>query len=66
LAGERWSTIGAALATVVALLALNFITLGGRVWRAFADSTRFTQTVVLERGGTGREKIRPQNRASPI
>jgi hypothetical protein len=50
----------------VALLALNFITLGGRVWPAFADSTRFTQTVVLERGGTGREKIRPQNRASAI
>jgi hypothetical protein len=61
LAGERWSTIGAALATVAALLALNFITLGGSVWH---DSTIFTQTVVLERDGTNREKTCLQNRAS--
>jgi hypothetical protein len=27
------------------------------VWHAFADSTTFTQTVVLEQGGTGWEKI---------
>jgi hypothetical protein len=64
LAGERWSTIGAALATVAALLALNFITLGGSVWHAFGDSTIFTQTVVLERDGAGREKTCLQNRAS--
>jgi hypothetical protein len=63
LAGERWSTIGAALATVAALPALNFITLGG-VWHAFGESTIFTQTVVLERDGTGREKTCLQNRAS--
>jgi hypothetical protein len=50
IAGERWSTIGAALRTVAALLALNFITLGGSVWHAFGDSAIFTQTVVLERG----------------
>jgi alpha-1,2-mannosyltransferase len=56
-AGGRWSTVGAALATVAALLAVSFATLGGGVWHAFADSMTFTQTVVLEQGGTGWEKI---------
>jgi hypothetical protein len=45
------------LATVAALLAVSFVTLGGGVWHAFADSMNFTQTVVLEQGGTGWEKI---------
>jgi hypothetical protein len=57
LAGQRWNTIGAALVTVAALLALSFSTLGSGVWHAFADSMTFTQTVVLEQGGTGWEKI---------
>jgi hypothetical protein len=57
LAGGRWSTIGAALATLAALLAVSFVTLGGGVWHAFAESMTFTQTVVLEQGGTGWEKI---------
>ena len=57
LAGGRWRTIGAAIATVAALLAVSFATLGGGVWHAFAVSTTFTQTVVLEQGGTGWEKI---------
>jgi hypothetical protein len=57
LAGARWSAIGAAVATVAALLAVSFVTLGGGVWHAFADSMNFTQTVVLEQGGTGWEKI---------
>jgi hypothetical protein len=57
LAGGRWSTIGAAAATVAALLALSLLTLGGGVWHAFADSMNFTQTVVLEQGDTGWEKI---------
>jgi hypothetical protein len=57
LAGGRWNTIGAAMATVAAMLAISFVTLGGGVWHAFADSTTFTQTVVLEQGGTGWEKI---------
>jgi alpha-1,2-mannosyltransferase len=57
LAGGRWSTIGAAAATVAALLALSLATLGGGVWHAFADSMNFTQTVVLEQGDTGWEKI---------
>ena len=56
-AGGRWSTIAAAVAAVSALLALSFATLGGGVWHAFADSMNFTQTVVLEQGNTGWEKI---------
>jgi hypothetical protein len=31
--------------------------LGTGVWHAFVDSTHFTQTIVLEQGGTGWEKI---------
>ncbi len=57
LAGGRWSTIAAAVATLAALLAVSFVTLGGGVWHAFADSMNFTQTVVLEQGATGWEKI---------
>jgi hypothetical protein len=57
LAGGRWSTIGAAIATVAALLAISFVTLGGGVWHAFADSMSFMQTVVLQPGGIGWEKI---------
>jgi glycosyl transferase family 87 len=57
LAGGRWSTIGAAVATIAALLAISFVTLGGGVWHAFADSMTFAQTVVLEQGGIGWEKI---------
>jgi Glycosyltransferase family 87 len=56
LAGGRWGTIGAAMVTVAALVAVSFVTLGGSVWHAFADSMNFTQTVVLEQGGTGWEK----------
>jgi hypothetical protein len=57
LAGGRWPSIGAAVATVAALLAASTVTLGGGIWQAFVDSTTFTQTVVLEQGGTGWEKI---------
>jgi len=57
LAGGRWSTISATVATVVGMLALSLVTLGGGVWHAFADSMTFTQTVVLEQGNTGWEKI---------
>jgi hypothetical protein len=57
LAGGRWRTIGAAVTTSAGLLALSFVALGGGVWHAFADSMNFTQTVVLEQGGTGWEKI---------
>jgi hypothetical protein len=56
-AGGRWRSIGAAAATVAALLALSFVSLGGDIWHAFAESMNFTQTVVLEQGGTGWQKI---------
>jgi alpha-1,2-mannosyltransferase len=57
LASQRWSSIVAAVATIAALIAISFATLGGGVWHAFVDSMTFTQTVVLEQGGTGWEKI---------
>jgi hypothetical protein len=56
-AGGRWRTIGAAAATVAALVAISFALLGSGIWHAFADSMNFTQTVVLEQGGTGWQKI---------
>jgi alpha-1,2-mannosyltransferase len=56
-AGGRWRTIGAAIATVAALVAISFVTLGADVWQALVDSMTFTQTVVLEQGGTGWETI---------
>jgi hypothetical protein len=56
-AGGHWRTIGTATLTVIGLLALSTLTLGTGIWNAFADSTTFTQTVVLEAGGTGWEKI---------
>ena len=57
LAGQRWSTVAAAGVTIVALVGLSFAAPGSGVWHAFLDSTNFTQTVVLEQGGTGWEKI---------
>jgi hypothetical protein len=57
LAGQRRSSVLAAVATIAALVGLSFATLGGSVWHAFFDSMNFTQTVVLEQGGTGWEKI---------
>ena len=57
LANQRWSSIAAAGATVAALVALSFAMLGGDVWHAFRNSMNFTQTIVLEQGGTGWEKI---------
>src|ERR1700753_2748720 len=56
-ANQRWSSVFAAIATIAALVALSFVTLGAGVWHAFAASMNFTQTVVLEQGGTGWEKI---------
>ena len=57
LAGGRWSSIGAAAATVAALVAVSLVTLGGDVWHAFRESLNFSQTVLLEQGGTGWEKM---------
>ena len=56
-AGGHWRTIGAATLTAIALLALATLTFGAGIWHAFADSTTFTQTVVLEAGDTGWQKI---------
>ena len=56
-AGGRWRTIGAAAIATACLLALSFATLGEGVWHAFAQSTTFTRTIVLEQGNTGWEKI---------
>jgi len=56
-ADRRWHTIAAAVATVAALVAISLVTLGSGVWHAFIDSMTFTQTVVLEQGDTGWEKI---------
>jgi hypothetical protein len=56
-AGGRWHTIAAAAATVAGLVAISLVTLGSGVWHAFIDSMTFTQTVVLEQGDTGWEKI---------
>ena len=57
LASQRWSSIVAAMATIAALVAVSFAALGGGVWHAFIESMNFTQTIVLEQGGTGWEKI---------
>ena len=57
LASRRWSSIVAAVATIAALVAISFATLGAGVWHAFVDSMNFTQAIVLEQGGTGWEKI---------
>ena len=57
LAGKRWITIATAAATVAISIALSVVVLGTDVWRAFQASTAFTQTIVLEQGGTGWEKI---------
>ena len=56
-AGGHWRTIGTAAVTVALLVAVSFATLGGGIWHAFIDSMNFTQTVVLEQGGTGWQKI---------
>ncbi|HEY0331196.1 MAG TPA: glycosyltransferase family 87 protein [Rhodopseudomonas sp.] len=57
IAGGHWRTIAAAAATVALLFALSVAAFGSAIWQAFAESTRFTQSVVLEQGNTGWEKI---------
>jgi Glycosyltransferase family 87 len=57
LASQRWHTIAAAIATIAALVTISFAGLGAGVWHAFIDSMTFTQTIVLEQGATGWEKI---------
>ncbi len=57
LAGGHWRTIGSAVLTVAALIAVSTLALGTSVWHALAASTTFMQTVVLEGGNIGWEKI---------
>jgi Glycosyltransferase family 87 len=56
-AGGRWSSIAAAVATIAVLVAVSTAALGTGIWHAFADSTQFTHTIVLEQGSTGWQKI---------
>jgi Glycosyltransferase family 87 len=56
-AGGHWRAIGAATLTLAGLVALSYLTLGSAIWHAFAASTTFTQSAVLEAGGIGWEKI---------
>ena len=53
----RWTTILSAMTTVATLVIVSTLLFGMDVWHAFAESTAFTRTVVLEAGGTGWEKI---------
>src|SRR5579871_5731054 len=57
LAGGYWRTIGGAILTVAALVAICTLAFGTDIWHAFAASTTFSRTVVLEAGNTGWEKI---------
>lgn len=56
LAAGRWTTIAAAVATVMALGLATTALMGTEIWPAFLASTRFTQHVVLEQGALGWEK----------
>lgn len=57
LAGRHWLALATAAGTVAALVVLSLLFLGLGVWHAFIASTGFTQTIVLEQGATGWEKI---------
>lgn len=57
LATMRWRVIASAVLTVAVLVLVSVAVLGIDIWQAFAGSTAFTRTVVLEQGGTGWEKI---------
>lgn len=57
MATGRWRAFIAAAVTVAVLVGLVTLAFGIPVWEAFARSTAFTRTVVLEAGDTGWEKI---------
>ena len=57
LANRRWTALSTAALTVAVSIALGTAVFGVDIWRAFAASTGFTQTIVLEQGATGWEKI---------
>lgn len=57
LAGRRWTAIASAAGTVVLMTLATLAAFGAEPWRAFQSSLAFTQTVILEEGNTGWEKI---------
>jgi hypothetical protein len=57
IAGGYWRTFAAAATTVVVLTLVTTLVFGPEVWPAFAASTEFSRTVVLEQGQTGWQKI---------
>jgi hypothetical protein len=57
LATGRWRAICSCAATVIAACAASVAAFGAQAWHAFASSTAFTRTVVLEQGNIGWAKI---------
>jgi alpha-1,2-mannosyltransferase len=57
IATGRWRTMGGMAVTILLLTAAVTAAFGWAVWPAFAESMRFTRTVVLEQGNTGFYKI---------
>jgi len=53
----RWRAFAAATATAVLLVLIATLAFGPQIWEAFATSTQFTRTVVLEAGDPGWHKI---------
>ena len=57
LAGQHWRAIGGALISALILCGLTLLIWGWPVWHAFIDSLPLTQSVIIEQGSTGWEKI---------
>jgi len=55
--GGKWRTITSACITVAAMFAASLLTLGSGIWNAFAASTHWSETVLLEQGAVGWEKL---------
>jgi hypothetical protein len=55
--GGKWRTIAAACITVAAMFAVSLLTLGSGIWSAFVASTHWSETVLLEQGAVGWEKL---------
>lgn len=56
-ASGRWQVFAMAAFTVVIACAASLAIFGPESWHAFAESTQFTRSVVLEAGTTGWQKI---------
>jgi alpha-1,2-mannosyltransferase len=57
IAGGYWRAVLGAIVSVVAVSAVSYVVFGEETWRAFFDSLRLTQSIVLEEGSTGWQKI---------